>query len=489
MASSFYRSLLSAIHNDDPQSVAVLLESSNSSCSSITVGTYKEIVGLGKNCDDDCLGFALSRYLFLPTAKGEYPIILLAGKRNTFANEQKLREVLDFVDYYFENEDLKEVLLTLDKTHEKAIETLLYTAGESMEELIFHICYHEKVNKDVRDIVTLWAAGTGRGGLKEETRPFLAKHNYTLGEIDKISSNLVVAGLFTMLFFPQRIPFEDYTPPKENKFDDMVYLRYLYDNGVPPREMGKLRSILVDENTWSDDRLMALKVFSAYHSGCTANILKYLSDDGCYVSDNEFYHIYPIDETDKDSFFHQCLRNHQELAYAASIACYLSRTCSPFYLDIMLDLFDKLDANLPDNNTVLVAKAIREMMDTDETRYKYGDGLRRELMKFAIRKYNGKQTSTYGFIRCLGGDAVVKVKLPPLHQIPEDTQWIPGICIIIKSAKFFITEKYGDVYGQKKYAIDQGDNGILFVGVGMLYELKNVIVYNTLEDAIKAPFD
>jgi hypothetical protein len=156
----------------------------------------------------------------------------------------------------------------------------------------------------------------------------------------------------------------------------------------------------------------------------------------------------------------------------------------------MVDLFDKLDANMPDNNTVLVSKAIREMIDVDdEFRYKNGDKLRRELKKFALRKYNEKQTFTYGFIRCLGGNAVVKVKLPPLHQIPKDTQCIPGICIIIKSAKLFITEKYGDVYGQKKYAIKQGNNDILFVEVGALYELKNVIVYNTLEDAIKAPFD
>jgi hypothetical protein len=489
MAGGFYLSLKTAIFGENVRSVVVLLESSDHSLASLSIEFYKRIADLGKNCTDGSLNKALFRYLFLPTSKGEYPIILLTKEVHKNYNNEKLKKILSCIDGYADQGTVAKVLLTLDKRHETTLRTILSLAGDGLKGIIFHIVYHYDVDKDVRDAVTLWAAGANQAsGYKREYRSYLAKHNYTLGELDKLS-DLACGGLFVMLFLPDYIPIGDYKPPKKSKSSDMVYLRYLYENGVPSGEWGKLRSILVKEDGWGTDVLLALKVFCKYHQGGdTANILKYLSNDSCYIEDKEV-HLYPVGENDMDSFFHQCLSEHKELAYAAAQASYLRRTSTSFYLDVMMDLFSELDTNTPVNNTFLIGKAIREMMDVDDYLYRCGDKVRRALMPYALRKINGLKVFTYGYIRCLGGkNAVIKVERYPYYRIPKDTLCIPGICCVFSTIKLYVDGVYGDVYGQKIYGIKQGDS-ILFVEKGKFYDFKDVIVYDTYEDALKAPFD
>lgn len=482
MATKFNFSLGEAIANQDAGAIIALLDSRNYGCTSLNINVYYDLLYCSTKNQEEVAN-AVFRFLLLPTVKGNYPLMKLAEIESKKMDHFHFVNILDAIDCvaWSHRAEIECMLCSIETKELDTLDFLLKFAGDELAGVIYAYNFDEKtiLPTDVRDTITLFAVDLEFDG---RCIPFLEDHNYTLGEIEKLdnfSSNRIVSGLglFMLLFNKSHIPCDDYTPPEpgiQSAFSLMLYLRYLYEKGVPPREWQFIRELCEPFRAPWIISVLAIKVFSTYYPGNTKQILQYL-DGIFYVLDME------LDSHRTKAFLRACLHNREEgLSYAAYLALKLKRSGACEYYDIMLELFGRLDEL---ENPDFIKQALEEAL-----RLRYPDRAFISALSETISTASSVDAGSKFYIKCLGSNTIAILET-------EENVTMYGVDGIYgyptKLSKYKVVGFYGSVYGAKKYFILNTKNR-------QPQELKtndildfdgNSVFYYRLEDVAKAPLD
>lgn len=482
MAEQFVVSLDNAIDNRDEDAIIALLNSRDCGRISLDIDFYFDILNCSSKKQEKVAN-AVFRFLLLPTAKGNYPLMKLAKAEIKKNDHFCFIKVLDMIDCvaWSQKAKIEGMLYSLKTKDLKALDFLLNFAGDELAGVIYACCFDENafLLTEVRDAITLFATYPQ---FDNRCMPFLEDHNYTLGEIAKLNNfpknkMLSNTGLFMLLFKKPHIQCNDYTPPKsgitgENMASCMIYLRYLYEKGVPPREWGAIRGLCESTDIPWVVSVLAIKVFATYYPGNTKQILQYLG--GVFNAlDAE------VDEFRTTMFLHTCLRNRKDLFYAAYLALRLRRFGEYEYLDIMLELFDRLDGQDVENPD-FIRHALEQALC-----------LRRPNKDF-LHAISAPIESTFDieagdkfYFKCLGGSAIAVLQA-------EEGSTMHGVKGIYgyptMPYKYKVVDFHGSVYKSKKYCIfSMDDDGVQILKLNStLYLDGNSVLYFRLEDVAKA---